>query len=107
VRPRASYESQLTLTGAALGIRHYSLARATRQGPAAGRPSTSDAEKGAAPVADAEMAAPIAPGAAQPLDVEKTVGAEGAGDDATVGGRSASGERSGEPVAGKPNDERV
>jgi hypothetical protein len=53
------------------------------------------------------MAAPIAPGAAQPLDVEKTVGAEGAGDDATVGGRSTSGERSGEPIVGKPNDERV
>jgi hypothetical protein len=53
------------------------------------------------------MAAPIAPGAGQPLEVEETVSAEGAVYDATVGGRSTFGECSAEPVASKLNDERV
>jgi hypothetical protein len=48
-----------------LGIRHYTLKRATRQ---AGAPAD-----GGKPAMDAEAAAPVATGEAQPLDVEKAV----------------------------------
>jgi hypothetical protein len=60
-----------------LGIQHYTLKRATRQaGPNAG-------EGKAKAVVDAEAAAPVAAGEAQPLDVEKAVGTDAANGGAT------------------------
>jgi hypothetical protein len=58
-----------------LGIRHYTLKRATRQGgPTPGNRTPEDTEAqipADGPVSDAEAAAPVASGEAQPLDVEK------------------------------------
>jgi hypothetical protein len=58
-----------------LGIQHYTLKRATRQ-------AGSNAGEGKA-VVDAEAAAPVAAGEAQPLDVEKAVGTDAANGGAT------------------------
>lgn len=51
-----------------LGIRHYSLKRANRRS-AAPQGKTTDPEAGPA-VTNAEAAAPVAPGEAQPLETE-------------------------------------
>jgi hypothetical protein len=57
-----------------LGIRHYTLKRATRQaGAQDGAKPAKGGDAAGKPVMDAEAAAPVAPGEAQPLDVEKAV----------------------------------